>query len=217
VGPADGLLAIRHAARTGERVQAAAGGEVLQRRRLRELVARLGCAVGEVRADDLVAQLRGRARRAAVDPAVDDDAAADPGADREHHEVAGERGPVVGVGLGERGAGGVVVDVHGHAQTLAQRRAQRDARERDVHAEAGRARGEVDGAGHRDPDRVGGTRGLDGGDELVEELLLGVAVRGRGPDLVQHRALERRHRDLGPTHVDTDEALSHGSFLSDSA
>ena len=67
-------------------------------------------AVGEVGGDDDVAELGRGAGGAAVDAPVDDDAAADAGADGDHHERAGDEVEVVVVGLGERGDGRVVVD-----------------------------------------------------------------------------------------------------------
>ena len=180
-----------------------------------------GCAAGapsdRSAADDLMPELRCRAGRAPVDAAVDHDAAADAGPDGQHHEMAGDEGAVVRVGLGERRAVGVVVDVHRDAEPLAQQVAQRHACERDVHAEPRRAGGEVDRAGDGDADGVRGARRADGGHELLEELLLVVAVGRPAADLRQPRPLEGRDGDLRAADVHTDESLSHGEFLSDSA
>ena len=65
------------------------------------------------------------------------------------------------VGLGERGAVGVVVHEHGHAEAPAELLAQRHARERDVHARLDRAGGVVDLRGHADADRLGLADPLD--------------------------------------------------------
>ena len=191
--------------------------ERLQGRGLGRARLRGGRAVRQVRADDLMPELRCRAGRAAVDAAVDHDAAADAGPDGQHHEMARDEGAVVRVGLGERRAVGVVVDVHRDAEPLAQQVAQRHACERDVHAEARRAGGEVDRARDGDADGVRGARRADGGHELLEELLLVVAVGRPAADLRQPRPLEGRDGDLRAADVHTDESLSHGEFLSDSA
>ena len=86
---AEERLRVRAGRLEREPVERAAGGERLERAGLRE-GARVGRrAVGEVEADHRVAQLGG-ARRAAVELAVQHEAAADAGADREHDEVLGD-------------------------------------------------------------------------------------------------------------------------------
>ena len=84
-------------------------------------IARAGRAVG---VDGHVAELGTQAVGAAEGAAVDDDAAAHPRAEREHHELALPQD----VRLGERRAVGVVVHDHGHAESVAELVPQRDAR-----------------------------------------------------------------------------------------
>jgi hypothetical protein len=217
VGELDRLLAVLQAALLRERVQATSRAERLERRGLGRTRLRGGRAGRQVRGHDLVPELGGRPGRAAVDAPVDHDAAADARPDSEHHEMAGDEGAIVRVGLGQGRAVGVVVDVDRDAEPLAQQVAQRDAGERDVHAEAGGAGGEVDRARDGDPDGVGSTCRADGGHELLEELLLVVAVGGPAADLRQPRPLEDCDGDLRAADVHTDESLSHVGFLSDSA
>ena len=69
-----------------EAVERAAGGHVLERGVVGLALGARRRAIGEVGGDDDVAELGRRARDAAVDAPVDDDAAADAGADRDHHE-----------------------------------------------------------------------------------------------------------------------------------
>ena len=92
-----------------------------------------GAPLGQVEPDDDVAQLGRGAGRPAEDAPVDHDAAADAGADREHHEVAGGEPELLVVGLGEGRYGRVVVDEHRQARALAEHLAEGDVGQRDVH------------------------------------------------------------------------------------
>ena len=65
-------------------------------------------------------ELAGAAGGPAVDPAAEHDPAADTGADRDHHQVVRDQPELGVVRLGERGDRRVVVDKHGHAESLAQ-------------------------------------------------------------------------------------------------
>ena len=76
----------------------------------------------------------------AEDLAADDHAAAHAGAEREHHEQARRR-VVHELGLGERGAVGVVVDEHRHAEAPLQLLAQRHARRAGCSRSTPRCRG----------------------------------------------------------------------------
>ena len=146
---------------------------------------------------------------AAVDAAVDDDPAADPGADRDHHERLRDQVEVVVVGLGQRGDGGVVVDEHRHVQALAQQLAQRHAAQRDVHRRAGGAGLEVDDRRDPEADGLRVARGLDHLDELVHQRVgarqLGLLEARLGEDAV----LEDGDRDFCTADVDADQPFSH--------
>ena len=102
-----------------------------------------------------------RAGRAAVDPAADDDPAADAGADVNITRQLGDRLEVVVVGLGERGDGRVVVDEDRDAEALGEELAQRHVLQRDVHRRARGAGREVDDRRDADADGVGRARLLD--------------------------------------------------------
>ena len=131
----------------GQRLDAAAAGAV----------ALAGRAVG---LDHGVAELGAGAGRAAVDLAVEDQAAADPGADRQHHRVVGAAGGAVEV-LGQGGDVGVVVDEDGQADPLADQVADRQVVERQVDGRDGdpRARGRSSpGCRGRPPRRRAGLR-----------------------------------------------------------
>ena len=140
--------------RGGQPVEGMAGGDGLQRARLRETCRRPGTGPLQVHADERVAELAGAAGGAAVDPAAEHQPAADAGADREHHQVAGDHLQILVVGLGERGDGRVVVDEHRHAEPLAEHLAQRHVDERDVHRGDHAPGLEVDDRGHADADPV---------------------------------------------------------------
>ena len=148
----------REAVLARDLVERAARRQRLERPGLGVVAAVRERRAAQIGADDRVAELGGGAGRAAHDAPADDDAAADAGADREHHEVARDEPPVVVIGLGERGAGRVVVDVHRHAEPLAQHGAQRDVLQRDVHRGADPPGRPVDDRRHRDADggRVAG-------------------------------------------------------------
>ena len=101
---------------------------------------------------------------AAEEAAVDDDAAADAGAEREHHEVL-RAAPGAAAPLGERGGARVVLDPDREPEALARPRDEIDVVEREVHRaqDAPRAALEV----RRDAV-------ADRGDALVEERLDGL-------------------------------------------
>lgn len=102
--------------------RAGTGAEQLPRRRLDGAARREGLEVTAtgamtlaerpVRVDDHVPGLRAGADPAAVEPPVEDQAAADAGAERDHHHVC-RPAPGAGLPLRERGAVGVVVDRSG--------------------------------------------------------------------------------------------------------
>ena len=129
------------------------GGHALQRARLRE-VAGLGHRGAHVHTDDRVPELTGPAGGAAVDPPSEHESPADPGADREHHEVAGDHHELLVVRLGERRHGRVVVDEHGHPEP--RRRAPRAAARRRAGCSPRRRpdRFEVDDRRHPEPDAI---------------------------------------------------------------
>jgi hypothetical protein len=154
-----------------ELVELAARGKAFERSGLRRLRTRLRWPGLEVPADDLVPELTGRPGRAAEDPPADDDAAADPGAHREHHKALGDWAQILVVGLGERRDGRVVVDEDGHLQVLGELAAQRDMLQRDVHRAARGTRGEVHD--RRDADPHGGCGTVVGNEsfELRDERI----------------------------------------------
>ena len=167
---------------------------------------------GEVHADDHVPHLRCGAGRAAKQAAVEDQPAADPGADREHDQMPAAQGAIL-VGLRERGARAVVVDEHGQPEALGEQRAQREVGERDVHAEADPARLELDDA--RDPDADGANlrqpEPVDHADHLIEQRLRAVQSRRLDPLGGQASRDETCHRDLRSPHVDADVLVrDHG-------
>ena len=81
--------------------------------------------------DHHVAELAGRADRAAVQLAAEDQPAADPGADRQQHRLVGAPRGARAV-LGQRGQVGVVVDEHRQPEPLGHDRAERDVGERQI-------------------------------------------------------------------------------------
>jgi hypothetical protein len=97
-----------------------------------------------------VAELPGRAGRAAEDASAEHDAAADPGADGEHDQVVRHQPQLLVMGFGERRDGGVVVDEHGYVEAIAERCAQRHVLERDVDRGDDAPGRELDDRGHTD-------------------------------------------------------------------
>ena len=100
----------------GEPVERAAGGERTRVSWAAGTPTAPGPSTLRSKADDRVTELARGAGRAAVDPPAEDEAAADAGPDREHHQVVGDRPQLLVVGLGQRRDGRVVVDEHGHAR-----------------------------------------------------------------------------------------------------
>ena len=150
-----------------------------------------------------------QAGRAAEDVAVDDHAAADAGAEREHQQVPGGAA-VDQLGLGERGAVRVVVDEDRHAEAALELVAQRDALERDVHARDDGAGGEVDLGRHADADRrrLAVRRSITCARERLDavEQRVRVVERGRGLLRLERAAVhDRGDLDLGPSDVDAED------------
>jgi hypothetical protein len=143
--------------------------------------------------------------------AVDDDASADAGAERQHHEVALAHH----VRLGQRRAVRVVVHEHRDAEAGAELLAQRHPGQGDVHAGHDRPRGEVDLRRHPHPDRLG----LAGpAHHLPDDVLDAVEKRvGAGGDggvlssVVRGYAVDSRDGDLGASYVYSKD---HAAFLS---
>ena len=134
-------------------VERVARGLALQRAALREL-ARLGHRAGHVHGDHRMPKLARAAGRAPVDPPAEHQAAADAGADRQHHEVAGDHPQIVVVGLGQRRDGRIVIDEDGHAEPLAEPLAQRHVAQRDIGRGDDPPGLELDDRRHPDPDPV---------------------------------------------------------------
>ena len=167
-------------------------------------------ALLEVEPDHRVADLGG-ARRAAVEPPVEDHAAADAGADGEHHEVRAHQAAVLVERLGERRARRVVLDVDRDPGLLGQQLAQRQVGERDVDAVRDPAGLELDDRGQADPDRDG-----------VVVAQVARSARRAGPTsasesdtsvltsswVVELAVLERRGGDLRAPDVEADELPS---------
>ncbi len=163
-----------------------------------------------VELDDDVPQLR----PAAVQPVVDDDAAADARAEREHHEVvraaSGAEPP-----LGERGGVAVVLHADGTAEARAELRPQVDVVEREVRRAEQEARSSLEVPGHTDTDRhgVGRVEALDDVVDRSEHVVLG---RRRGGALDGCRdapvARDDAGENLRSTEVDSDHPGSvHGA------
>src|SRR5215218_7972489 len=218
--PADRALRVALAAARRLALEAAAAAVPLERAGARQLVHRIRLLPGGAAIDHDVAQLGAETGGAAEDPPVDDQYAADAGAERQHRELA--RGRIGDqLRLAERSAVGVVVDEDRHSQAVAQGRAQRNARQRDVHArECGAALG-VDLGGHADPDRRQAPvetcgRLARNRRDLVEQRLLAGPV-GRpldpAPDL---DAVDDRTGDLRAADVDADHRAGQAASPSTS-
>ena len=141
-----------------------------------------------------------------ISPPVDD-AAADARAERQHHQLArADR-----VGLGERGAARVVVDVDRHSEPPAQLLAQRHARERDVHARHHRAGRPLDLRWDADPDRVRlpgdwpSPRAPRPRSRRAARRSTRAASDAR-PRAAPRRSVDRGDRDLGSAYVHAEEA-----------
>ena len=167
-----------------------------------------------------MAQLRAHGAHTGVNFAVDDDAAAHAGAQRnEDHVAAAHRR--ARHGLRQRGAVGVVAEMHGDAEALVEHPAHRHIEPAQIIGPQHHARLAVAGAGGADADA-----GAVGGDEarLLQRHLHGAAhvghhllrrAEGSGGDAglgndgmaVVHHA----HGDVGAAQIDTDTI--HGSFL----
>ena len=159
--------------------------------------------------DDHVAELGSGTDPAPVEPAAEDQAAADAGPERDHDHV---RGAAAGSGLpfGERRAVGVVVDRSRKPERLGRPSADVNAGQRDVHGEDGCPGALVDRRRNADP---------HGGDRLVAHRLDGVRqpaeqrlgrVDRRRPALRANDRpvpLDDADVDLRPAHVDADRAL----------
>ena len=172
-------------------------------------VARAVALAGQaVHLDHDVAELGAGAGRAAVDLAVEDQAAADPGPDRQHHRVVGAAGGAEEM-LGEGGDVGVVVDEDRQPGALADELADRQVVDRQVD------RGDRDAAVVVDRRRDAETDGGDAGTGLVglarsrgpgvDQLVLGLAGRALlalESDL--DSGVENARRHLRSAEVDAD-------------
>ena len=160
----------------------------------------------QIDADDRVAELARTAGRAAVDPSAEHDPASDAGADRQHHEVVGDKPQLLVVGLGEGRDGRVVVDEHGQAEPIPEDLPQRHVGQRHVDRRHHASGFELDDRRDADAD---GLEVVDAGrlehvDELVDQR---IRTRTVGP--CEHRLAklaiaQRRQRDLGAPQIDAD-------------
>src|SRR3954447_5478591 len=163
--------------------------------------------------DDLhVAELPRDAEPAALDLPVDEEATADAGAQRHHHDVGlAARGAVLPLGPG--GRVGVVVDVDRHRHALLQRLLQRLVTPRPVRGETQPGPGGGHEAGSADP-HGGHLGGADQGQQLLDDVDDGVlhhrgalgAVRSVATRPVPDTAV-RLHQPaghLGAADVDAD-------------
>ncbi len=141
-------------------------------------VALAGRAVG---LDHRVAELGAGAGRAAVDLAAEHQAAADPGADGQHHRVRLALGGAVEV-LGQGGDVGVVVDEDRQPDPLADQVADRQVRERQVDGRDRDAAVVIDRRRNPQTDRLrlraGVARLADLADQQLDQLVLGLTGRG---------------------------------------
>ena len=162
------------------------------------------------RLDHDVAELGSAAGGAAVRAAVQDQAAADPGAEREHHDVprpaCGARPP-----LGDRRGVAVVVERDRQAVPLAHPVAQVDALERDVHGLERAARALVDPRRDPEAERLR-HRALRGAAPRPSRRARRAARPARSASLgrsmrAPERAVARddRGEDLRPADVDPDD------------
>ena len=140
--------------------------------------------------DDDVAELSCRAEVATVELAVEDQAAADPGAEREHDHVVGAAARAEAV-LRERRGVRVVLERNREAEPRREVVAEVEAGERNVHRGARAPRSLVDEGRDADAERP---------DVVVQEL------RNRPLDLRDERLLARRLRQ--PLRPAQDDALA---------
>ena len=181
-----------------ERLQAAVVGAASRARR----------AVG---VDDDVAELGRRPAGAVHEPPVDDEAAADAGAERQHDRVA-RPARLAPAPLGEHRRVAVVVDRDGQAEPLGQHVAHGDAVQREVVGVERHARLRIDQAGDAEPDRehLRGRRLdrlLHRLDELVDQRA-GVVRARQAIGAVMHLELrvDRPGEQLRPSQIDADDA-----------
>jgi hypothetical protein len=115
----------------------------------------------------------------AVETAAEDDAAAHPGSERQHHEI-GQTPAGAEAKLGQRRCARVVHHADGQAEPALELLAEGEVAERDVDGAEHVAGALVDPRRHAEPDRLGLARpeGLDGLFERCQKLLLR-ADRGR--------------------------------------
>ena len=172
-------------------------------------VARAGSvAAGTVIDENHVAELGTGSVRAAVEVAVDDQAATDPGSEGEQNDVGGAAGGAVTV-LGERGEVGVVVHRDRKADPLRDDVSERHVGERQVDGIDADAAAAIDRAGNPEPDRGDAGTGRDRRAQLaleqVEDLRLALAVRGGDVAMKQlHAASEDPDEHLRAPEVDAD-------------
>jgi hypothetical protein len=192
------------AGHAGGALEGAAGAVGLDVAAVRAGPARAGWPVG---LDDHVAELGAEAGGAAEHRPVDDHASADAGAEREHDQVT-RRASVHELGLGDRRAVAVVVDVDRDVEAPLELVAQRDALERDVHARDDGAGGEVDLRRHAHPDCLRPPVRFDRlAGELLEAVEQCVGVRQRGLDPLRRTRFavdERGDLDLGTADIDPE-------------
>ena len=158
-----------------------------------------------------VAELDARSSPA-VELAVEHEAAADAGADREHHEVLADD-LARDLRLGQRRARGVVLDVDRQPAALAQRVAQRHVAQRQVDAVAHAAGREVDDRRQADRDRAASTcrDSARSRSTIWSTSCSPECVRvGIGSNVSKRPVLEHRGGDLRAADVDPDErAVAH--------
>ncbi len=145
---------------------------------------------------------------APVDLAAEDQAAADPGADRQHHRVFGAACGAVEV-LCQSRHGRVVVDEDGQTGAPADDLADRQVLQRQVDCRHGNALVVIDRGGdaktHRRGTRAFPTRLLDLTHEKLDQLVLGLPGRGLTalPENLRI-GIENAEQHLRATQVDAD-------------
>ena len=225
IGPVSSRPASMRAAERGVRLprdgqrhlahERGAGGDRLQAAAVRA-VALAGPAV---HVDDHVAELRAAAREAAVDLAAQEHAAADPGAEREHHHLVAARAGAR-ARLGEDRAVGVVVDDHRQLQALGHDVREADVVQREVDGLDGQPRARVERARDAEADRLDvaadrPAHALDGVRDHLHQLHLVQAERGAvGTVMDRSVSVHGAGQQLGAAEIDADHAsLGHAGHL----
>jgi hypothetical protein len=171
-----------------------------------------------VHVDHDVAEFGGQPGRAAVEPAAEQEAAADPRPERHEEGVLGAARGAEQV-LGEQRDVRVVVDVHGQPEPLAHQVPERHASERQVRRPQRPPAALLDERGDPEADRLHVRRGrahlLDGVDEDVERLPAIAAAPPAMHPMVHHEAaVHHAAEELRATGVDPDNApWRHGRTI----